>query len=181
MKKSKKLLLLVFILNSFAYGQTRPGTDTELKALYCMGYYKQVLNMLNVPISCKYDFLPDGNEERRKSYMETCKKNKIDVQNAIIDFKNKQKRVFLYMSNRIDVIDSFDFVMAITKFDKDMKKIKSCTSMCSEQKEKACKNKSDFIRCYDDFDKKTNCNDNCVGKEIPSRIESCKNLSWLPY
>ena len=174
-------VLIIFLISTIS-GQERQPTDTELKATWCLEYYKIGLDMMYIS--------PDDKVFKREDE-ECLKRNQkinTEIQQKRAEFIEKMNRLKMYIASRISSVDVLGLMLATKQAQYDLNtKIPTCIEQCRKKSpiditQCAINSGLSFEECkmkWKQFNDK--CNKECVGPEIPAKIESCQNLSWFPY
>lgn len=149
----------------------RLPTDTELRATYCIpivvfdaDFYRNTVQHL--------DGLLKSEEQRILKDPALSRKfqnAKAEMQQGLVDSQSALRRLQLYVLPRMVNLDSTSLLIATKRAKEDVDMIRNKASACVEQ----CIKSTDSSQCISA----------CVnlGPDITQRLESCRNLSWLPF
>lgn len=154
MKQRILFFILIISFTQFSFAQERrPPTDIELKAAYCAIVIKDRIELYNRLID--------------NPLLPTSAKNVlVKSRNSSMD---QLDRIGSYILPRIPYIDLESILLAQNRAKIDTEVDNKPFTDCLD----SCGNKNGFNKI---------CTDKCTqGNENALRIQSCQNLSWLPF
>lgn len=151
-------------LATVAFGQGPLPTDTELRAAYC-------IRVLQSDIADSHSILNEMRTEElspelRQQVLQALKKSKRDLESAL-------NRVQLFILPRMPYLDSTALLAATRRADSDLRNSAGIQNKCMRE----CTESGTADRgssCLQTWQ-------TCIGGDLQSRLEACRNPTWLPF
>lgn len=151
----------------------RLPTDTELRASYCMpvvvndiGFQRHAIQLIDETLKSEEvqsRILKDPALSRKLQNTQT------EMQQYLVDSQSALRRLQLYVLPRMAHLDPTPLRIATKRAEEDLDLIRRKGSVCIPQ----CITSIDTLKCASE------CAN--LGPDLSQRLESCRNLSWLPF
>jgi hypothetical protein len=170
-------ILGVLSFSTAALAQNPLPTDTELRAAYCVRVLQiDVTNLhsLSTQLADMAAHIQDVPPDLRQQAFQTLQESKRDLSQKIVERESALNRVQLFILPRMNYLDATALLAAIRRAESDRQESDAVSSKCSRQctEPKAGKTTADGI---------ASCLRSCMGSDLQSRLEACRNPAWLPF
>ena len=137
--------------------QARTPSDIELKASYCVPVARNMVELLT-----KVPALPDAEGQKIAA-------------NAIADARDRLNRLQAYLAPRLSQLDSLSMLAAMKRGEADIARSDAKAAGMRDACEGTCKTGTVNLAW-------AQCMTECYRRdETLARIQSCNNLTWLPF
>lgn len=179
-RAGRSLLLCVLaavFLAPTAFAQRPLPTDTELRAAYCVRVLQSDianLQSLRAGIDESVARINEVPPDLQQQVLRTLQESKRDLPHMISERETALNRVQLFILPRIPYLDSTALLAATRRADSDLQGSATVGSKCVRE----C---SELKRGDGADDRSAPCMRACMGGELQSRLETCRNPMWLPF
>ena len=160
-----------------AYGQRPLPTDTELRAAYCVRVLQSDvagLNSLGAEIDDTAARIHEVPPDLRQQVLQTLQESKRDLPQMIAERKSALNRVQLFILPRMKYLDATALLAATRRAESDLRESAAVGGKCLRQ----CA----VPRAGEPgADQSNSCLRSCMGEDLQSRLEACRNPTWLPF
>lgn len=148
----------------------RLPTDTELRATYCMPVVSNDIELQRQAIQLLDEtFKSEERIQKAPALFRLFKNAKVEMQQNLVDSQSALRRLTLYILPRMADLDATSLLIAKKRAEEDVDLIRRKGNACIQQ----CIQSTDVSQCV------SACAN--LGPEFKQRLQSCRNLSWLPF
>ncbi len=171
------LVVLSLCVATAAYGQRPLPTDIELRASYCVRVLQSDianLNSLGAKIDDTAARIHEVPPDLRQQILHTLQESKRDLPQKIAERESALNRVQLFILPRIKYLDATALLAATRRAESDLRESAAvggrCLRQCAEPKAGET-----------EAERSGSCLRSCMGGDLQSRLEACRNPTWLPF
>lgn len=176
--RSLRLCVLAAVCFATAAFAQRPlPTDTELRAAYCVRVLQSDianLHSLRAGIDDSAARINEVPPDLRQQVLRTLEESKRDLPQKLSERETALNRVQLFILPRMRYLDSTALLAATRRADSDLQESAAVGSKCVRE----C---SEPTRGDGADDRSASCLRTCMGGDLQSRLEACRNPTWLPF
>lgn len=174
------LRLSVFALLCIATGASaqRPlPTDTELRAAYCDRVLQSDvanLNTLRARLDDARNRIQEVPPDLREQILQTLQASRRELPQKIAERESALNRVQLFILPRMQYLDATALLAASRRAESDLHESAAVGNRCMRE---CAQPKADEATA----DRSASCLRACTSGELQSRLEACRNPTWLPF